>query len=252
VDDPFQSSKYSIEHAKRRIRELESEIVAFSKTNPCAMVVEHDAKTAEDVHKVKLVKPVPAALSGIAFDTVNNLRSALDQAGFAVAVAGGKRGKNAHFPFGLTLIEVENRKKGRSKDIPKEIFDVMVSAKPYKGGNHLLWAVNKLSNTNKHEVIIPMAMASGNVTRFTGTVIKGPFQIKAPRWDWAKNEMEVMRSGHGGEHNMKFQVAFFVAIGNVDVLGCQPAVGILNAASSEVERVLMTIEAEARRIGLIV
>ena len=135
--DPLHDSRYSVEHAKRRIRELEGEITVFNKTNPCARVLERDPNTTEYVHKIKLVKPLPVALSGIAFDVVTNLRSALDQAGFAIAVAAGKKGKDAHFPFGDTLAEVQSRAGRRSKDIPKEIFDVMVSAKPHKGGNDL-------------------------------------------------------------------------------------------------------------------
>ena len=117
---------------------MEGEITVFNKTNPCTQVIERDPNTAEFVHKIKLVKPLPVALSGIVFDVVVNLRSALDQAGFAVAVAAGTNGRAAHFPFGKTLAEVRSRAKEGSKNIPKEIFDVMVSAKPYKGGNDLL------------------------------------------------------------------------------------------------------------------
>src|ERR1700720_3862881 len=135
--DPLHDSRYSVEHAKRRIRELEGEITVFNKTNPCARVLERDPNTTEYVHKINLVKPLPVALSGIAFDVVTNLRSALDQAGFAIAVAAGKKGKDAHFPFGDALAEVQSRAGRRSKDIPKKIFDVMVSAKPHKGGNDL-------------------------------------------------------------------------------------------------------------------
>lgn len=247
---PLHDSRYSVEHAKRRTRELESEIKVFNKTNPCAQVMQRDPNTMEYVYKIKLVNPLPAALSGIAFDVVTNLRSALDQAGFAVAVAAGKKGKDAHFPFGDTLAEVQSRAGRRSKDIPKEIFDVMVSAKPYKGGNDLLWALNKLCNTNKHEIIIPMGMASGGFVMASGTPMKGPLKISAPRWDSAKNEMEYMRIGPTLEANINCQFIFYIAIGKIEIMEGQTALIVLNATAGEVERVLMTIEGEARRIGV--
>jgi hypothetical protein len=248
--DPLHHSRYSVEHAKRRILELEGEITVFNKTDPCARVLERDPNTAEFVHKIKLVKPLPVALSGIAFDAVTNLRSALDQAGFAVAVAAGKNGRAAHFPFGETLAEVRSRAKGGSKNIPKEIFDVMVSAKPYKGGNILLWALNKLCNTNKHEIIIPMGMAAGGVVMASGTSMKGPLKISVPRWDSAKNEMEYLRTGPTTVADINCLLTFYVAIGKIEIMEGQTAPTVLNAMAGEVEPVLMAIEAEARRIGL--
>jgi hypothetical protein len=188
--------------------------------------------------------------SGIVFDAVTNLRSALDQAGFAVAVAAGKKGKDAHFPFGDTLAEVQSRAGGPSKDIPKEIFDVMVSAKPYKGGNDLLWALNKLCNTNKHEMIIPMGMAVGGVVMASGPSMKGLLSIGGHRWDSAKNEMEFLRTGTTTIADINGQFTISVAIGKIEIVEGQPALKIFNATAGEVERVLMAIEAEARRIGL--
>jgi hypothetical protein len=247
--DPLHDSRYSVEHAKRRIRELEGEITVFNKTNPCARVLERDPNTAEYVHKIKLVKHLPVALSGIAFDAVTNLRSALDQAGFAVAVAAGKKGKDAHFPFGDTLAEVQSRAGRASKDIPKEIFDAMVAAKPHKGGNDLLWALNKLCNTNKHEIIIPMGMDSGGFVMARGPM-KGPLKISAPRWDSAKNEMEYLRTGPTTVADINYQFTCYVAIGKIEIMEGQAALTVLNAMAGEVERVLMAIEAEARRVGL--
>src|SRR2546428_10680207 len=83
-------------------------------------------------------KPLPIALAGIAADAIYNLRAALDQAGYAVAVAAKTSGKNAHFPFGDTLEEVKSREQGGSKEIPKSIFDAMVALRPFETGNTFL------------------------------------------------------------------------------------------------------------------
>jgi hypothetical protein len=48
---------------------------------------------------------------------------------------------------------------------------------------------------------------------------------------------------------MKFR--FFIAFDALEFLGGQPAVSVLNAMASEVERILAAIEAECRRIGIV-
>lgn len=92
MTDPFHSSKYNIEHAKRRLTEFEWEVAAFRKSNPYAQVVEQNADGTEDFYKVKLIKSMPVGLPGIASDCLNALRSALDSAGYAIAIAVNMKG----------------------------------------------------------------------------------------------------------------------------------------------------------------
>jgi len=253
VADPLSSSRYSIEHAKRHIDNLEREIVAFLRSKPYTVVIETNAQCTEDSHKVKLTKPMPVTLPGIAFDALNNLRPALDQAGYAVALATGKvRPNDAHFPFGKNAADVQHRIKGRSKDLPKEIFDVMVSFEPYETGKGLLWALNELCNTHKHELVIPCALATGG-----GTLKHAFFDALhaftwPPQWDTAKQEMEIARVPYGATPSYNFQVQTFIALGKVKRVERQPADGILNAMLREVESVVMAVEAEARRLGLFI
>jgi hypothetical protein len=252
VADPLADSRLGIEHAKRRIHELEGEIVAFVQSNPYTHVIETNSDRTEDVHKLKLTKPLPVALSNIAFEVLTHLRSSLDRAAYATALAAGTQGRDAKFPFGDTLTEVQSRIKRQSKDVPKEVFDVMVALQPYEGGNNLLWALNKLCNANKHEILLPMVLATTATEIYLGQVTMHGPGTWPPLWDAAKNEMIIMRVKHGHEprYNLKFQ--FFVAIGQFRGVSGQPAVGILNAMLGEVERSLVAIEAEARRITLFV
>src|SRR5687768_12500707 len=100
-DDPLHSAKYVLEHANRRIAEFEREAGMFYDSEPYANLIEADGDTGYCILKVKLVKPLPAALPGIVFDALSNLRACLDQIGFATAkVANPAFGKHAHFPFG--------------------------------------------------------------------------------------------------------------------------------------------------------
>src|SRR5688572_6408967 len=135
MTDHLSDARYTLSHAKRRISEFEAEVKAFVDSQPYARVIETDP-TGSKIYKIKMTKPLPIALKGIALDIVVNLRAALDQAGFAIARAFKKgTGKHAHFPFGSNPGEVASRHKHQSKDLPKQIFDVMAAFMPYKGGN---------------------------------------------------------------------------------------------------------------------
>ena len=163
--DALQSPRYSIQHAKRRIADFKSEVATFYATKPYAHIRELNADRTEYTLKVKLTKPLPGGLAGNAFDALNGLRSALDQLGYAIATCiDPTKGGYAHFPFGSNLQNVQSLKKRGSKDLPQEVFDLMVAYKPYKGGNDLLWALNKLENSQKHEVVIPFAMYTGDTS----------------------------------------------------------------------------------------
>lgn len=248
MSDPLYSSKYSLARAKHHVGDFERQIAEFIKTNPYGRVVEVDPNTAEEVYKIKLTKPLPVALDGIAVDAINNLRSALDQTVYALKTS--KKGMYAYFPIRNTEPEFKNAVNGICKDVPKEIVDLLTTFKPYKGGNNSLWALNKLAGTNKHGIICPVAAATGGV-HFQKIIVTGGFSIPAPVWDRAKNEMEFLRVMPGSEVDANIGVTTFVAFRDVEGVDGAPAVPVLNQFVSVVEGVIMAIEAEARRLGLI-
>lgn len=249
TEDPLHSARYSVRHAKRHIDHLDAECQAFYGSSPYARVKEFDPEGPFDLHKIKLVKAMPEALAGIAFDAVNSLRAALDHAGFAVGTAAGASGKNSHFPFGDTRKEVESRIGSGSKDIPQSVFDLMVACEPYKGGNGLLWALNKLCNSHKHEVILPMAIYAGGATisTFSGTGRNVTFP---PLWDSAKNEMLLATMAHGVPMQMNIEVSTYVAIAKVEGVLGQPAVAVLKQIANQVEGIISAIDHLARSSGI--
>jgi hypothetical protein len=164
---------------------------------------------------------MPVRLPGIAFDIVSGLRSALDLAGYSAAIAGGKSEASgtrirAGFPFRDFLSEIEGARTGESKDIPKEIFDVMVSFKPYKGGNDLLWALNKLTNTEKHRIVVPANVATGatSIRHFevTGDSVLNEARFGVGFWDSGKNELIWARMKRGGKLNADIKFRGFIAM----------------------------------------
>ncbi|HZH92367.1 MAG TPA: hypothetical protein VEX70_17355 [Pyrinomonadaceae bacterium] len=249
MSDPFHSSKYSIERAKHHISDFNQQVAEFFTSNPYGRIVEIDQNTSEEVHKLKFTKPMPVVLQGIAVDAVNNLRSALDQAAYAVIILSHEDTRFASFPFADSKTQFENMVKGRCKGMPKEIVDLIRRIRPYKGGNNFLWALNKICNTNKHAIICPVALMSG--VRYKHATFTRGVIIRPPSWDRAKNEMELFRQPQGGRAEVDFNIATYIAILDVEFVDGKPAIAVLNEFVRIVEGSVKLIEAETYKLGLL-
>jgi hypothetical protein len=251
--DPLESSKNKIARAKEHFADLQTKIADFIELEPYETIAEpHPNKADHVVNKIRLTQALPSSIGDITGDMVHNLRSALDNAGYAVAVAGALPGakdpKNAAFPFAGSAAQMVNAL-GRSKDVPEQIQSLFCGFQPYPRGNDLLWALNEICNTDKHKIAIPigqgMFRASADVR---GT---GFFSMPDPHvWDRTKNEMELITLGPGATFNYKFDFRLFIAFNEIKIVDGKPLVATLDAMGSIVERILVAIEAEARRIGV--
>jgi hypothetical protein len=139
--------------------------------------------------------------------------------------------------------------KGRSKDLPSEIAALFRSFEPYEGGNNAIWALNRLCNHGKHKLLVPVGMATMEISQ-SGSATRG-LRIPIPRWDSEKNEI-VLLSTDAGEHlNYQCQIKFFIAFGEIEPVAGKPADRVLQIMAEEVERIVLATETEARKIGLI-
>lgn len=247
---PFSSPRMRIARAKEHIRNLDRRVKRFFDAKPYARVAERDDDGINDLHKVKLTKTFPAGVTSVAAEAIEGLRSALDHAAFATAVLSGvKHSKSAYFPISSSAAELDRVIKGRCKDIPPEIVALFRSFTPYKGGNDLIWALNNACNTSKHGIILPVGMATSGM-HINHMVISGSGSIPAPVWNSEKNEIVFATTGPDTNFQYDLNISFFVAFGEVEGIGGQPAVPILNAIACEVNRIVVDIETEAKRIGL--
>lgn len=250
MQHPFSSPRMRVARAKEHIRNLDRRVKRFFDAKPYARVTERDDDGLNDVHKVKLTKNFPAGVTSVAAEAIEGLRSALDQAAFATAVISGvKHSKSAYFPISSSAAELDKVIKGRCKDIPPDIVSLFRSFNPYKGGNDLIWALNSACNTSKHGIIVPVGMAAAGM-HIKHMTISGPGAIPAPVWNSDKNEIVFATTGPDTQFQYDLNISFFVAFGEVDGIGGQPAVPILNAIAGEINRIILAVEAEAKRIGL--
>jgi hypothetical protein len=254
MEDPLDSARYLLARAKHHAADFKIQAEAFFNSDPYKTVVELNPKTQENLLKYKLVKPLPTMLKGIVMDAAGNLRSALDQAGFAYAgIEDVDRKTHTAFPFCDHPNELPGRRRGSCKEVPPEIFAVMAAFKPYKGGDDLLWALNKLCNSNKHKIIRPVGIANVgamlNIERLA--VMRGEVRISG-KWDSAKNELVVFRVGPNAHANFtgKVRVATQIVFGKVPIIEGQEVGAVLDALSGKVESILNAVEMEAKRAGL--
>jgi hypothetical protein len=260
----FRSPRYLVEHAKRRIAEFKAELRVFGDSKPYARAVEPNEDGTQDLYKVKLVKPIPAGLPGIALDAANASRSALDHAGYACAIATGQfagvtRKLKTAFPFCDDCRELQGRRSGECSELPKEIFDLMASYKPCPGGNDLLWSLNKLANANKHRILVPVATVTSGF-QFSELILGSiPTDVAGPmtfdkllnlEWDSKKNEMVWLRQPHRSHFGSDIKFAFHIGFGDVGTLAKQPAESVFDRLVAKVSEILDAVEAEAIRIGL--
>lgn len=222
------STSDSVDHAKRRIDDYRCELDQFAKQDPFTQLIELSADGKEDHHKVKLRKHLPVVLSFLASEVIHTLRAALDHMGYESAQGAKKSGKHAHFPFGLSHEDIESRRpSGKSKEIPDDVFAVMLSFRPFKGGNDLLWALNRLCNRQKHEMLTPMGIYVGE-SQMNYSSGQGTISWDLPlRWNIEKEEMLLARLTHGTPFNFEVRVHTCVTFAKLEVLAGRPADGVM-------------------------
>jgi hypothetical protein len=254
MSDPFESSRRKIAWAKKNLADLKRESHAlFSQKNFHEAFTEpHPNKPDHVVHKIRPIKQIPEDWSDMAGTVIDNLRAALDHATYGLAVAFGcKTPLNAYFPFSRDASTFEPNLKGRCADVPKEIYPLLRSFEPYKGGSEALWALNEICVTNKHKILVTV----GSAAFVAGMDLAGTgfWQMPCnPVWDRAKNEMELFTTGpQTVDFKGKFDFGFYIAFGEVGRLEGEPAIPILDTFVDMVETIVNEIDTESRRLGIV-
>lgn len=252
MPDPFNSSKRRIERAKTHIHDLDMGIKSFFDGKPCSHAVETDADGINQLHKIKFTAPIPDRLMEIAADSLENLRAALDQAGYAVAVAAGASNpRSAYFPIGEDATNLESIIKRRCKNIPDDIVALFRGFQSYEGGNDLIWALNKANNINKHRLLVPACVSLGQMNINMRASGGGGSSIPVPTWNREKNEIVFAITAPDTELEYDVKGSFCISFDEIEIIRGLPAVTILREMASEVECLVMATEAEARRLGLV-
>ncbi|MHC2626072.1 hypothetical protein ACVIW2_008104 [Bradyrhizobium huanghuaihaiense] len=244
MPDPFYSSKQTLERAKYHFRDFEARITAFADDKERTYSIERDANGRDNRHKIRFSQAFFDETPSVVFDFLNNLRAVLDHAIYASCMASHRNvTRFATFPFTEEATQLGNLIKGVTKEAPDEIQALIPTFKPYKGGNIALWSLHRLCNSRKHAILMPVATQDLRVYVTPGIIIG-----LSHRWDSEKYEIEILNSG-GADFSQAHGITFRIGFNDTEswVRDSEP-LGVLGAMVSEVQRVLVRIEAECRKL----
>lgn len=231
--------------AKLHIENLVREMRSFLEICPNEMLRDPDPDDPRnEIHRIRFKNKIPDHLIDEAGEAVHQIRSALDNACFGIASAtcGNQDPLHAYFPFGGSSVEFENNMRGRCKDVPEKLFPIFRAFKPYKGGDDVLWALNRVAVADKHTFLrINLASQLGNVTA-TGAVRK---LFVNPPWDSVKNEIELSTFARGSGLHYKIEVGLTIAFNKIDFIEGEPVPEVLDYWADKAEHIISALEAAA-------
>lgn len=239
--------------ASMLINDLEREISDFFKFNPYQRVIEHNAKTRSDTHKIKLVREIPGQFRSKARHIASDIRSSLDHVAYAAAIATGKKNpRKTYFPFAKSESEASDVRNSRCRDFPEEIFDVFWSFKPYGGGNNTLYGLNEIANCNKHRSVVPVGHGLSGSQMMTNFSCDGMCHSMAfpPVWDSVKNEAILCVVDSAANTNYDIQLGFDICFGDVEILKGHSVLGVLRNLCVLSESIIIAANKGGIRMGI--
>jgi hypothetical protein len=254
--DPFDSPKSLINHTKEDFSDLVTICKTAFQNGGYAHIIDREPETGHKRYKIKFTGSIPSRARYVANNILINLRHALDQALVASieTITRTKAGR-VYFPIANSPADL----KGRLRNIPEALHPILTSFEPYPrgsgyvGGNDFLCAVTKVVGPNKHQITLSPSLDMGpgfgiDTLRETGKVFK---MNLPPVWDMANGEMILATVADDCDLHYDFKVAFQIAFGDAGPMFRQPVIPVLHKFTAIVERIILALEAETRRIGLI-
>jgi hypothetical protein len=188
---PFCSAKLRISRAEEHLQTLNAEIDKFFAKNPGRYVSEPDSNRTQEIHKICFDERLPIEWRILATEIIEHLRASLDHATVATFfLKTGRLDSNyISFPFCKTADDLDNSIRGRSKDLVPEIKTFLRGFNAYKGGNDLLYSLNKLCNSSKHTLITFVVGAALELEMKSSGDLQQVNFVEECFWDSSKNEI---------------------------------------------------------------
>ena len=164
-------AKAKIKWAIQHIAELDVAINDFlnpaDRPKPYSIVHKRNPETGQIIYYLATQTSVPNEISMLAGDILQNLRTALDYAVYALAVA------NGHTPTSQTSFPIFDHALTSPDDYSifcrkvclagSKTVDYILKTKPYKGGNDVLWRLHALNIRDKHRLLLVAGLAVSDI-----------------------------------------------------------------------------------------
>jgi hypothetical protein len=255
ADERIALIRVKIERAKQHIHELNSEIRAFFDTNPFIVGTKRNPKTRQLIYYLVSVHEVPLTIAAIAGDILQNLRSALDHLAYQLVLVGRGSGdplRHVYFPIADDAKKYESEKIKKTRGMREAAIKAIDAVKPYRGGNDILWHLNRLNNVDKHRLLITVGSAYRSINvgphsdhfmqKIFGIKITGPpvFLRPADRQFPLKAGNELFIDYPDSEVNEQIQFQFEIAFGEAEVIKGKSLIETLQQMADSVDSLILS------------
>ena len=164
-----------IARAHEHCSALDDEIRSFINSKPYRISYEFNPENREHMWKLVTDPPtIPSRIHAIIGDALYNWRSSLDHVVWQLVLAnGGQPDLRTEFPIFIDLDKFERESKRKLRGVSETAKSFIARVQPCYGGYEILWALQELSNMDKHRHL-PIVFV--NVTQVTSQI---PFPIEA-------------------------------------------------------------------------
>ena len=220
-----------LDRALYHLQSLERETTIWLENKPYRLIHDVDIQSGDKLLVVEPLEPVPPKLALIAGDCLHNLRSALDNLVYELAVAykGEPLSKSIERDIAFPILRVDGQESAKKlkrmiRGVHPGAQAIIKELQPYTRGSelprYLLWNLNELSNKDKHRfphlgVFNPRTFSLYMPPYAPGN--PGFLNVK-PNWGPVEGRTEVGRyftdpPGAYAEVDMQTSPTFYVAFG---------------------------------------
>lgn len=239
--DPLNGVKLKLARANKHVRDVERMVAKFGRSHKIVREMEPDG--VHEVVKIRVGK-IPRMLPIIIGEVAFQLRSALDQLACALAVLNEESPTEVYFPFAGDRDEFFNKgAQGKIRKLSTAAQKLICRLKPYKGGNNLLWALNRLRIKDVHITLVPLAMRG---PKWAGKTVSatvrpgGAVILQYPQT--SKKEIVLARCVAGSDIHYNLDPAVGIAFGDVEFLEGENVVGRLRELVNLTEQIVAIFE----------
>lgn len=237
MTDPLLGVRIKINRSKEHLTHLDSAVQTFKARKPYFVTVDFDSQPGYETYRFREREPIPIAWSAILGDCVHNMRSALDHLACALVIANNcTPTQYTAFPIGSSETHFRTSAIGRIKGASDAAVKLVESLKPYNRGNVLLYRLHMVDIADKHQALIPVAVANNMFG--TRTDVRNVHELHIAWRDTLLRKRPPLKDGDeifsfrrsnepNFQDNSQFQFGFEIAFGESQVFDREPVIPTL-------------------------
>lgn len=155
-----------IARARAHQDELRTALASFFATAPYKLDTRRDPDSRRLIYFLKQVSDPSPSLAVLAGEVLQALRSTLDHLAYRLVQIGTNNPgpfRHVYFPICDDAARYAAQKTAKTQGMCPGALAAIDACKPYRGGNDVLWRLDKLNNIDKHRLLITVGSAYQSV-----------------------------------------------------------------------------------------